>query len=103
MNENDYILERKEYIIQKDKYGNDITVRDLQLQILSIMKEIDRICRKNNIKYCLIAGSALGICNYKGFIPWDDDIDMAVDISDWDKFIEVMKSDLSSEFYFDSY
>ncbi len=103
MNENDYILERKEYIIQKDKYGNDITVRDLQLQILSIMKEIDRICRKNNIKYCLIAGSALGICNYKGFIPWDDDMDIAIDISDWDKFIEVMKNDLSSEFYFDSY
>lgn len=103
MKKDDCILERETYVIKKDKKGHDITVRDLQLHVLSVMKEIDRVCRKNKIKYCLIAGSALGICNYKGFIPWDDDLDIAVDISDWSRFIEAMKKDLSSEFYFDSY
>lgn len=93
----------KEYVLKIDKNGNKITVRDLQLEILTIMDEIDRVCKKNNIKYCLIAGSALGICNYKGCIPWDDDIDIAINIDDWDRFIEAMKKDLNNNFYFDCY
>lgn len=91
------IEERETYYISKEK---NITVRDLQLEVLSIMDEIDRVCRKNNIQYGLIAGSALGMVNYKGFIPWDDDIDMCVLRSDWDKFIEALNNDLSDEFYF---
>lgn len=77
-----------------------ITVRDLQLQVLSIMDEIHRICEKHNIKYALIAGSALGIVNYKGFIPWDDDIDMCIERKDWKKFVKALQNDLSSDFYF---
>ena len=82
----------KEYILKVNENDEKITVRDLQLEILTIMDEIDKICKKNDIKYCLIAGSALGICNYQGFIPWDDDMDIAINIDDWDKFIEVMKT-----------
>ena len=77
-----------------------ITVRDLQLQVLSIMDEIHRICEKHNIKYALIAGSALGIVNYKGFIPWDDDIDICIERKDWKKFVKALQNDLSSDFYF---
>ena len=75
---NDRILEKEEYIL-KDNGKEKITVRDLQLEVLSIMDEIHRVCEKNNIKYGLMAGSALGIVNYKGFIPWDDDIDVCVE------------------------
>lgn len=91
---------KEEYILKKDKDGNIITVRDLQLEILTIMDEIHRICEKNNIKYCLIAGSALGICNYKGFIPWDDDMDIAINKEDYKRFIKALENDLSDEFYF---
>lgn len=91
------IEEKNTYYISKE---NNITVRDLQLVVLDIMDEIDRVCRKNNISYGLIAGSALGMVNYKGFIPWDDDIDMCVLRSDWDKFIEALKKDLSDDYYF---
>lgn len=42
------------------------------------MDEMNRVCRKNNIPYALHAGDALGVINYKGFIPWDDDIDLAI-------------------------
>ena len=93
---NDRILEREDYILKETKDGKKITVRDLQLQVLSVMDEIDRVCTKNNIPYLLIAGSALGIVNYKGFIPWDDDIDIAIPIEYWDQFIEAMKKDLKS-------
>lgn len=95
----DCILDRKEYIL-KETAEEKITVRDLQLEVLSIMDEIHRVCEKNNIKYALIAGSALGIVNYKGFIPWDDDIDICVTREDYPKFIEAMKKDLSKDFYF---
>lgn len=100
---NDCILEREEYVLKEMSNGKKITVRDLQLQILSIMDEIHRVCEKNNIPYFLIAGSALGIVNYKGFIPWDDDMDIAIPIDHWDRFIEAMKKDLGENFYFDSY
>ena len=97
------------YIINKDKYyintstGKKILVTDLQKEVVSIMDEIDKVCRKNNIRYCLMAGSALGAYNYGGFIPWDDDMDVCIRIEDWDLFIEAMKKDLPKGFYFDSY
>jgi len=96
---NDRILEREDYVL-KDNGKEKITVRDLQLEVLSIMDEIHRVCEKNNIKYGLMAGSALGIVNYKGFIPWDDDIDVCIERKDWNLFIEALKKDLSDDFYF---
>lgn len=93
------ILEKDEFIL-KQTDDEVITVRDLQEEILTIMDEIDRVCRKNNIPYALHAGSALGYINYKGFIPWDDDIDIIVDIKDYKRFIKALDKDLSSEFYY---
>ncbi len=95
----DCILEREDYVICENK-NEKITVRNLQLEVLTIMDEIHRICVKNKINYGLIAGSALGIVNYKGFIPWDDDIDVCVLRKDWNRFIEALNKDLGDEFYF---
>lgn len=100
MEKEDCIIKKDNYILQENKDGKVITVRDLQLQVLEIMDEIHRICVKNNIRYGLIAGSALGIVNYKGFIPWDDDIDICVMREDWEKFIDALKKDLNDQFYF---
>ena len=91
-----------EYIIKK-KDGSIIKIRDIQLELLTIMDEIHRVCVKNNIDYCLMAGSALGICNYKGFVPWDDDMDVIINRSQYKDFIEALKRDLSPEFYFHCY
>ena len=95
-----YIEDKETYVLKELSNGEKITVRDLQLEVLDIMDEIHRVCEKNNIKYCLIAGSALGICNYQGFIPWDDDMDICIDCEDWGKFVNAMKNDLSDKFYF---
>lgn len=100
--ENDYIQNDDEYFI-KLKNGKRVPIVDLQKEILSVMVEIDRVCRKNDIKYCLIAGSTLGAYNYGGFIPWDDDIDVSIPIEDWDRFIAALQKDLSDEFYFDCF
>ncbi len=100
MEKKDCIERKKDYILQKNSDGTVITVRDLQLQVLEIMDEIHRVCVKNNIRYGLIAGSALGIVNYKGFIPWDDDIDVCIMREDWEKFIAALDRDLDDKFYF---
>ncbi len=103
MSKDKYIKNKEDYILKEFPDGSKVTVRELQLEVLTIMDEIDRVCRKNKIEYCLIAGSALGICNYGGFIPWDDDMDVAIPRKDWLRFIEAMKKDLGKDFYFDCY
>lgn len=54
------------------------SLRNLQLQLVDILIEFDRICRKNNIDYWLDSGSLLGAARHGGFIPWDDDLDVCV-------------------------
>ena len=91
------------YTLGKDLDGNVVTVKELQKVLLDMVVEIDRICRKNNIPYALAFGSALGIQNFGGFIPWDDDIDIAIDYFDIPRLVEALKNDLSDEYYFDCY
>ena len=100
MKKEDCITKKDEYVLKVINSKTKVTVRELQLEILEMMDEIHRVCEKNNIKYCLIAGSALGICNYKGFIPWDDDMDIAIERKDWEKFIKALEKDLSDKYYF---
>lgn len=95
----DCIIDNNIYYL-KTSSGEKITVRRLQKELLEIMDELHRVCVKNKIDYALIAGSALGIYNYKGFIPWDDDIDVCIKREDWLRFIEALKKDLSDKFYF---
>ena len=61
---------------------------------LQIMDEIDRICKKYNIKYFLAGGSMLGAARHDGFIPWDDDIDVGMLRPEYERFIEKKKKEL---------
>ena len=81
----------KEYILKIREDGTKITVRDLQIKLLQMLKDIDQICQKNGIPYWLIGGSALGAVRHKGFIPWDDDADIAMMYKDYVRFLEVVK------------
>ena len=53
-------------------------LRSCQLKQLEILKIFDRICRKHNLRYWIDGGTLLGAVRHKGFIPWDDDLDVAM-------------------------
>lgn len=61
-------------------------LRDYQLALLSILKEMDRVCVSHNIRYWLSGGTLLGAMRHKGFIPWDDDVDTDMMRKDYEKF-----------------
>ena len=75
-------------------------IRRVQLVALDILIEFDRICQQHNIPYILFAGTLLGAIRHKGFIPWDDDIDVAILEEDWVRFSKVIEQELDSEKYF---
>lgn len=99
----EYINDNFPYLLDKDIDGQRQPIKKVQDIIFSIVLEIDRICRKHNIPYALAFGSALGLYNYQGFIPWDDDADIAIDYADLSRLIAALKEDLSSDFEFTCY
>lgn len=80
----------KEYILKTKEDGTTITVRDVQLVLLEMLKDIDALCQKHGIRYWLTGGSALGAVRHKGFIPWDDDADIGMLREDYEKFQKVV-------------
>ena len=61
---------------------------------LAMLDEVDRICKKYRITYFLVHGSLLGALRHKGFIPWDDDLDIAMPRKDYDRFLQVAAGEL---------
>lgn len=69
-------------------------LRDLQLGILELLKIFHKLCKKHNLTYWLENGNLLGAYRHKGFIPWDDDMDVAMPREDYEKVIPLLKPEL---------
>ena len=67
---------------------------------LEMLDELVRICDANGINYFLSGGTCLGAARHKGFIPWDDDIDVGMLREDYDRFAKVCKTELRNSFVF---
>lgn len=75
-------------------------LQHLQKVILEIAKDIDRLCQESGIEYYLLGGSAIGAIRHKGFIPWDDDLDIIMTPENYDKFIRLCREKLDKNKYY---
>ena len=64
-----------------------LTPREVQLGELEVMKELDKLCEKLNLRYFLTYGTLLGAVRHQGFIPWDDDVDVMMPRPDYEKLM----------------
>lgn len=78
-------------------------LKELQMIEIEILEEIKRICEKNELQYFIVAGTLLGAVRHKGFIPWDDDMDIAMPREDYIRFEKICKTELDSGYFLQSY
>lgn len=77
----------------------DEMLKLLKEEELEILKEFHRICEDNNLRYTIAFGTMIGAVRHKGFIPWDDDIDVVMPIEDYDKFKELSLQELPEKYF----
>ena len=75
----------------------------LQAAELEIFKEFLRICEENQLRYLIWGGSFLGAVRHQGFIPWDDDIDVAMPRRDFERFLQIAPKALPEDMYLSTY
>ena len=71
----------------------ELTLEEIKNISLEILQDVHAFCVKNDIHYSLASGTLLGAIRHKGFIPWDDDIDIHMPRSDYERFCEIYKSE----------
>lgn len=92
------------HVLKSVKNTENVVVVDDELlsilhnQLLDMMKDIVKVCNSNDIKWFLSGGSVLGAVRHRGFIPWDDDIDIFMERNDFEKFKVIFNKELGNKY-----
>lgn len=78
--------------------NNDNSTRKLQLIELDILKKVLKVLEENGLRYYMLGGTLLGAVRHKGFIPWDDDIDIGIPRKDYEQFLKIIKDKLPEQY-----
>ena len=70
---------------------------------LDMVEEVDKICKKYNIKYFLAGGTLIGAVRHKGYIPWDDDIDIVMMRKEYNEFLKIAEKELDNKYFVQYY
>ena len=87
---------QKRYQIRR-KYDKKVLTKLHEVQ-LHILADFKNVCEKYDLSYFVVYGTAIGAVRHQGFIPWDDDIDVAMLREDYDKFCEVFQKEMGKEY-----
>lgn len=83
-----------------NRFMGETNLRQAQLVMLRMLRIVDHICRKHGIEYWLESGTLLGAVRHGGFIPWDDDLDIAMRRADYDRFQAIAPRELPDDLFF---
>lgn len=79
--------------MKDDERGAELSLREIQMALLAMLQDFDAFCKANGIAYTLAYGTVLGAARHKGFIPWDDDLDLYVLRDDYERIIDLLQDD----------
>lgn len=96
-------LLKKNYAALKSNANNlyeltDEDIRHMHEVLLEIYDDLFKVCEKHSLKLIAGGGTLLGVVRHKGFIPWDDDMDLSMSREDYEKFITIFESELSDKY-----
>lgn len=87
----------KIYLTEMERYNDmrELTLREIQMTSLNVLIEVDQICKDLGLRYFLMYGTLIGAIRHKGFIPWDDDLDIGMPRKDFDQLVLFFDSEYS--------
>ena len=88
---------------ERDGYLVTAEVKKLWAVEMDLLHEFDRVCKKHGLRYILDFGTLLGAIRHKGFIPWDDDIDVSMLREDFDKLMEIGTEEFKEPYFLQNY
>lgn len=78
---------------------SEAQLADLQKVLLGMMDDLNALCERHGLRYVMIGGTAIGALRHQGFIPWDDDIDIAMPRADFEKLVEITKQECAGKYF----
>ncbi len=90
------------YLEPEVRWGFEVTTRRKEIWCveMDLLMELDRVCKKHGLTYYADSGTLLGAIRHKGFIPWDDDLDVAMMREDYEKLCEIAPSEFTHPYFF---